>query len=85
MIWIAPSDKATATDTLERCHWNAADQFRTKSGLKTQEYFGPTFSFICLRLAKVISLAKQIQALGRTGDLLPPRLLSGNVQLPPHA
>jgi len=41
MIWIAPSEKDTATDTLEKRFWDAADQFRANSGLKPQEYSGP--------------------------------------------
>jgi len=30
MIWIAPSEKDTATATLEKRLWDAADQFRPK-------------------------------------------------------
>ena len=33
MQWIAPSEKDTATDTLEKRLWDAADQFRANSGL----------------------------------------------------
>jgi type I restriction enzyme M protein len=42
MIWIAPSEKDTATDTLEKRLWDAADQFRANSGLKPQEYLPPS-------------------------------------------
>ena len=42
MIWIAPSEKDTATDTLEKRLWDAADQFRANSGRKPQEYSGPS-------------------------------------------
>ena len=38
MSWIAPSEKDTATDTLEKRLWDAADQSRANSGLKPQEY-----------------------------------------------
>ncbi len=38
MHWIAPSGKDSATDTLEKRLWDAADQFRANSGLKPQEY-----------------------------------------------
>jgi type I restriction enzyme M protein len=41
MIWIAPSEKDTATDRLEKRLWDAADQLRANSGLKAQEYSGP--------------------------------------------
>jgi hypothetical protein len=37
MIWIAPSEKDTASATLEKRRWCAADQFRANSGLKAQE------------------------------------------------
>jgi len=41
MQWIAPSEKDTATDTLEKRLWDAAEPFRANSGLKPQEYSGP--------------------------------------------
>jgi hypothetical protein len=34
MIWIAPSEKDTATGTLGKRLWDAADQLRANSGLK---------------------------------------------------
>ena len=69
MIWIAPSEKDTATNTLEKRLWDAADQLRANSGL------------ISLRLAEVNTVAKQIRNLRRRRDLLLPRLLSGQVTL----
>lgn len=53
MIWIAPSEKDTATVTLEKRLWDAADQFRANSGLKAQEYSGPILGLIFLRFAEV--------------------------------
>jgi len=53
MIWIAPSEKDTATDTLEKRLWDAADQFRDNSGLKSQEYSAPVLGLIFLRFAEV--------------------------------
>jgi hypothetical protein len=41
MIWIAPSEKDTATNSLEKRLFDAADQFRANSGLKPQEYSSP--------------------------------------------
>ena len=38
MRWIAPSEEDTASATLEKRLWDAADQFRANSGLKFQEY-----------------------------------------------
>ena len=53
MIWIAPSEKDMATETLEKRLWDAADQFRANSGLKAQEYSGPILGLIFLRFAEV--------------------------------
>jgi type I restriction enzyme M protein len=53
MIWIAPPEKDTATDTLEKRLWDAADQFRENSGLKAQEYSAPVLGLIFLRFAEV--------------------------------
>ncbi len=44
MIWIAPSKKDTDNDALEKRLWDAADQFRANSGLKSQEYSAPILS-----------------------------------------
>jgi len=35
--WITPTERDTATATLEKRLWDAADQFRANSGLKAQE------------------------------------------------
>ena len=53
MNWIAPSEKDTATETLEKRLWAAADQFRANSGLKAQEYSAPVLGLIFLRFAEV--------------------------------
>ena len=53
MQWIAPSEKDSATTTLEKRLWDAADQFRANSGLKAQEYSGPILGLIFLRFAEV--------------------------------
>lgn len=53
MHWIAPTEKDTATATLETNLWGAADQFRANSGLKPQEYSGPILGLIFLRFAEV--------------------------------
>jgi type I restriction enzyme M protein len=41
MKWIAPSEKDTVTEALEKRLWAAAEQFRANSGLKSQEYSLP--------------------------------------------
>ena len=53
MRWVAPSEKDTATETLEKRLWDAADQFRANSGLKSQEYSAPVLGLIFLRFAEV--------------------------------
>lgn len=53
MHWIAPSEKDTATGTLEKRLWEAADQLRANSGLKAQEYSAPVLGLIFLRFAEV--------------------------------
>ncbi len=53
MLWIAPSENDTASATLEKRLWSAADQFRANSGLKAQEYSGPILGLIFLRFAEV--------------------------------
>jgi type I restriction enzyme M protein len=53
MIWVAPSAKDSATETLEKRLWSAADQFRANSGLKSQEYSAPVLGLIFLRFAEV--------------------------------
>ncbi len=49
MDWIAPSEKDAASTSLEKRIWNAADQFRANSSLKTQEYSGPILGLIFSR------------------------------------
>ncbi len=51
MHWVAPSEKDTANDTLEKRLWGAADQLRANSGLKSQEYSAPVLGLIFLRFA----------------------------------
>ena len=53
MHWIAPSEKDTETAALEKRLWDAADQFRANSGLKSQEYSAPVLGLIFLRFAEV--------------------------------
>ena len=53
MQWIAPSEKDAATGALEKRLWDAADQFRANSGLKSQEYSAPVLGLIFLRFAEV--------------------------------
>jgi len=53
MQWIAPAEKDTASTTLEKRLWDAADQFRANSGLKAQEYSAPVLGLIFLRFAEV--------------------------------
>ena len=53
MHWIAPSEKDTATDTLEKRLWASADQFRANSGLSAAQYSQPVLGLIFLRFTEV--------------------------------
>lgn len=53
MHWIAPSEKDHDNAALEKRLWDAADQFRANSGLKSQEYSAPVLGLIFLRFAEV--------------------------------
>lgn len=57
MIWIAPTEKDSATETLKKRLWDSADQFRANSGHKAQEYSGGSplglLGIIFLRFAEV--------------------------------
>lgn len=66
MHWIAPTEKDTATSSLEKSLWDAADQFRANSGLKAQEYSGPILGLIFLRFAEVrfAALRAQLETAG---------------------
>jgi type I restriction enzyme M protein len=46
MLWIAPSEKDAATNTLEKRLWDAADQFRANSGLEAGQYSQPVLGLI---------------------------------------
>jgi len=52
MHWIAPAERDTATDTLEKRLWNAADQFRANSGLTAAQYSAPVLGLIFLLFAE---------------------------------
>ena len=53
MLWVAPSGKDTATNTLEKRLWDAADQLRANSGLTSAQYSTPVLGLIFLRFADV--------------------------------
>lgn len=53
MQWVAPSEKDSATDTLEKRLWDAADQFRANSSLSAAQYGQPVLGLIFLRFAEV--------------------------------
>ena len=53
MQWIAPSEKDTDNEALEKRLWEAADQFRANSGLTAAQYSAPILGLIFLRFAEV--------------------------------
>jgi hypothetical protein len=80
MIWVAPSEKDTAPETLEKRLWDAADQFRANSGLIFLRFSTAPFDSLCSPdiVAPQKMEISQIQNRRRTRDLLLPRLLSGD-------
>jgi type I restriction enzyme M protein len=73
MLWIAPSKKDADNAALEKRLWDAADQFRANSGLKSQEYSPPVLGLIFLRFAEVRYAARRAKlekagAAGRRGS-----------------
>jgi type I restriction enzyme M protein len=52
MRWVAPTEKDTTNQTLEKRLWAAADQFRANSGLKAGQYSTPVLGLIFLRFAE---------------------------------
>lgn len=61
MQWIAPTEKDTANETLEKKLWAAADQLRANSGLTSQEYSTPVLGIIFLRFAEVRFLKRKAE------------------------
>jgi type I restriction enzyme M protein len=58
MQWIAPSQKDTDNQVLEKRLWEAADQLRANSGLTAAQYSTPVLGLIFLRFAEA-RFAKQ--------------------------
>lgn len=52
MRWVAPPEKDTGSDTLEKRLWDAADQLRANSGLSAAQYSQPVLGLIFLRFAE---------------------------------
>lgn len=61
MHWIAPSEKNADTTALEKRLWDAADQLRANSELKSQEYSAPVLGLIFLRFAEVRFTARRAE------------------------
>jgi type I restriction enzyme M protein len=93
MQWIAPSEKDTASDSLEKRLWEAADQLRANSGLNAQQYSGPVLGLIFLRFAEVrfakrrAELQKQASGSRRGSRVDDPNAYTaeGIIFLAPHA
>jgi type I restriction enzyme M protein len=61
MHWIAPSERDSATNTLEQRLWSAADQFRANSGLTAAQYSAPVLGLIFLRFAEARFTARRAE------------------------
>ena len=72
MRWIAPSAKDTATATLEKRLWAAADELRANSGLTSAQYSVPVLGLIFLRFEDAKFAARRAElesaAAGRRGS-----------------
>ena len=66
MQWIAPYERDAANQSLEKSLWDAADQLRANSNLKSSEYSGPVLGLIFLRFAEV-RFAKRRAELEKAG------------------
>jgi type I restriction enzyme M protein len=70
--WVAPPFKDTATATLEKRLWAAADQLRANSSLSSPQYSQPVLGLIFLRFAdaKFAALKSELEkvATGRRGS-----------------
>jgi type I restriction enzyme M protein len=66
MKWIAPSEKDSANNLLEKRLWEAADQLRANSGLNSAQYSGPVLGLIFLRFAEA-RFAKRRSELDKAG------------------
>jgi type I restriction enzyme M protein len=64
MNWIASAERDTASETLEKRLWAAADQLRANSGLTSAQYSQPVLGLIFLRFAEV-RFATRRAALGK--------------------
>lgn len=66
MRWVAPTEKDTANETLEKRLWAAADQLRANSGLTSAQYSTPVLGLIFLRFAEA-RFTQRRAALDKTG------------------
>ena len=66
MRWVAPTEKDTANEVLEKRLWDVADQFRANSGLKAGQYSTPVLGLIFLRFAEA-RFAQRRSQLEKTG------------------
>ncbi|GAB5604857.1 N-6 DNA methylase [Sideroxyarcus sp. TK5] len=68
MHWIAPTERDTATDTIEKRLWDAADQFRANSGLTAAQYSAPVLGLIFLLFAesRFAKRRKDLESVGAT-------------------
>jgi type I restriction enzyme M protein len=51
MIWVSPSEKNAGKAALVKRLWDAVDQLRANSELKSQEYSVPVLGLIFLRFS----------------------------------
>ena len=79
MLWIAPSEKDADNAALEKRFWDAADQFRANSGLKSQEYSAPVPGLIFLRCAAQRAKLEKSATSSRRGSWLAHSMTEGTI------
>ena len=76
MHWIAPTERDTANNALEKRLWDAADQFRANSGLTAAQYSAPVLGLIFVRFAeaKFAGRRAELESASRSSRRGGPRL-----------
>lgn len=68
MRWVAPTEKDTANETLEKRLCDTVDQLRANSGLTWAQYSAPVLGLSVLRLAETRARACGVSKLMLTRD-----------------
>jgi hypothetical protein len=70
MLWVARSEKDTATDTFERRLWDAADRLRADSSLTSSQFLLQSSVLSCFASSFAAHVRTAIASWRRVGDEL---------------